>query len=287
MASEMSLRKLVCAGAISFALGIVFAPVAEATPCRHPPGPGLGDPGVAGATALRGELCRLRQTSDASAVIANVKHSGTFDIEFAAWTFDLSRARLEVVSTSDVAGETVDAFRHRTGAALVINGGFFDFGPQHEIRPVGLLIEKGRIKKPLSRALSGTLLINGRQVELLATPSVVTAIGYTSGLQSKPLLVDPGNKIGMRSNDGVRVPRSAICMPDERHVTVIYAGQSGLSLFELATLLQAPADSGGFGCDVALNLDGGPSTQVSGTVDGAAFERLAQHVANAIVVYDH
>jgi exopolysaccharide biosynthesis protein len=229
----------------------------------------------------------LRQTSNAAALLANVKHSGTYDIEFAAWTFDVSRAQIEVVSTSELAGETVDEFKQRTGAALVINGGFFDFGPQHEIRSVGLLIEKGRIKKPLSRTLSGTLLINGRQVELVATPSVVTAIGYTSGLQSKPLLVDPGNKIGMRSNDGVRVPRSAICLPDERHVTLIYAGQSGLSLFELATLLQAPTSSGGFGCDVALNLDGGPSTQVSGTIDGVPFERLAQNVANAIVVYDH
>jgi len=212
-----------------------------------------------------------------------VKHSGTYDIEFATWTFELSRARLEVVSTTEVAGETVDEFKRRTGAVLVINGGFFDFGPQHEIRAVGLLIEKGRIKKPLSRALSGTLLINGRQVELVATPSVVTTIGYTFGLQSKPLLVDPGNKLGMHSNDGVRVPRSAICMPDAEHVTIIYAGQSGLSLYELATLLQTPADRGGFGCDVALNLDGGPSTQVSGTIDGAAFERLAQNVANAII----
>ncbi len=192
--------------------------------------------------------------------------------------------RLEVVSAAAPAGETAPSFKQRTGAVFAINGGFFDFGPQHELRPVGLLIEKGRIKRPLARSLSGTLLINGRQIDILTTASVVSAMGYTSGLQSKPLLVDPGNKLGMRGDDGVRVPRSAVCLPDSKHVTFVYAGKSGLSLFELATLLQARRSAEGFGCDVALNLDGGPSTQVAAEMDGAPFERLGQNVANAIVV---
>ena len=227
---------------------------------------------------------RAQPSADLSSYTINVKHSSIYDVEFAAWTFDLSRVRLEVVSAAQDAGETAPSFKERTGAVFAINGGFFDFGPQHELRAVGLLIEKGRIKKPLSRALSGTLLINGQQVEILETSSVLTAMGYTSGLQSKPLLVDPGNKLGMRGDDHVRVPRSAICLTDPKHVTFIYAGESGLSLFELASLLQAPVNAGGFGCDVALNLDGGPSTQVAGTIDGEAFERLGQSVANAVVV---
>lgn len=271
---------------LSFALGIILSAHAQALPCTRPPGPG-GDPTLAGATALRAELCRLRQTpsNDLSSLLVDVKHSGTYDVEFAAWTFDLARVQLEVVSALQSAGETAPAFKQRTGALFAINGGFFDYGPQREVRPVGLLIERGRIKKPLSRTLSGTLLISGRQVEILETPSVFALSGYTSGLQSKPLLVEPGNKLGMRGNDHVRVPRSAICLIDPRRVVFVYAGQSGLSLFELASLLQAPANTGGFGCDAALNLDGGPSTQAAGTINGAAFERSGQNVANAIVVF--
>lgn len=270
----------------SFALGIISIPAASAAPCARPPAPG-GDPAVAGATALRAEICRLRAapTNDMTNFLVNVKHSATYDIEFAAWTFDLSRVRLEVVSADADAGETAPMFKQRTGANFAINGSFFDYGPDRELRTIGLLIEKGRIKKPLSRALSGTLLINQSQVEILETSSVITTLGYTSGLQSKPLLVDPGNKLGMRGDDHVRVPRSAICLPDPKHVTFIYAGESGLSLFELATLLQAPVAAGGFGCDVALNLDGGPSTQVAGTIGSETFERLGQNVANAIVVF--
>ena len=279
------MNTLVRITALSFALGIILSAVAAAAPCARPPAPG-GDPALAGATALRAELCRLRASpaTDLPSFIINVKHSSTYDVEFAAWEFDLSRVRLDVISAAAPAGEKAPTFKTRTGALFAINGSFFDFGPQQELRTVGLLIEKGRIKKPLSRALSGTLLINGAQVEIVETSSVVTAMGYSAGLQSKPLLVEPGNKLGMRGDDHVRVPRSAICLPDPRHVIFIYAGESGLSLFELATLLQMPAKAGGFGCDVALNLDGGPSTQVAGTIQGEAFERLGQNVANAIVV---
>jgi hypothetical protein len=42
---------------------------------------------------------------------------------------------------------------------------------------------------------------------------------------------------------------------------MIVAVDGGLSLYQLAVLMATPPDQGGLGCDVALNLDGGPSTQ--------------------------
>jgi hypothetical protein len=60
------------------------------------------------------------------------------------------------------------------------------------------------------------------------------------------------------------------------------AVEGGLSLFQLATLLAAPE---GVGCDVALNLDGGPSTQALFRAGG---RRIAVEggwpVANALIV---
>jgi Phosphodiester glycosidase len=38
---------------------------------------------------------------------------------------------------------------------------------------------------------------------------------------------------------------------------------NGLSLYEFAELLAAREVDGGAGCHIALNLDGGPSTQVA------------------------
>ena len=258
---------------------------ASAAPCTHVPGSG-GDPSIAGATALQIALCQAREGAgrNATAFIVHAAPGGGFDTEFGAWTFDLGHARLEIVSSASPNGESASSFRQRTGAAFAINGGFFDYGPQHELRPVGLFVENGQVINPLGKALSGTLLIAGHRVDLMETASVGDLHSYKFGLQSRPLLVEPGNKMGMRGNDGTRVPRSAVCLTDAKHVAFFYAGGGGLSLLELATLLQAPVSAGGFACDVALNLDGGPSTQVSSAGDGATLERGGQNVANAVVV---
>ena len=59
----------------------------------------------------------------------------------------------------------------------------------------------------------------------------------------------------------------------------------GLSLLRLAELLAAPTRDGGIGCDVAINLDGGPSTQAIWR--GAGREILipgGSTVQNAIVL---
>ena len=83
--------------------------------------------------------------------------------------------------------------------------------------------------------------------------------GLQSAVQCGPLLVDPGGRMGIRRNDFDRQNRTAICLRPGSIVVVVAEG--GLSLFELAEVLSASQANGGLGCDVALNLDGGPSTQ--------------------------
>jgi hypothetical protein len=66
---------------------------------------------------------------------------------------------------------------------------------------------------------------------------------------------------------------------------VIIAVDGGLSLYQLATLLAAPAADGGLGCDVALNLDGGPSTQASSRAGSQNLDILGgTTVQNALII---
>src|SRR5262245_23966030 len=94
-----------------------------------------------------------------------------------------------------------------------------------------------------------------RRLSHSARPGLVQA-----AVQVGPLVVDPGGKNGIVRNDLDRQRRSAICLlPDG--LTVIVLVDGGLSLHELGEVLASPEVDGGFGCDRALNLDGGPSTQ--------------------------
>jgi hypothetical protein len=77
--------------------------------------------------------------------------------------------------------------------------------------------------------------------------------------------------------------RTSVCATPQAVVFVVVQG--GLSLYELADLLAAPAASGGFTCAAALNLDGGPSTQASFSAHGESIEIPGLwRTQNAIVV---
>ena len=85
------------------------------------------------------------------------------------------------------------------------------------------------------------------------------AEGVRYALQSGPRLVEAGGRSGIYRNDYDRQNRTAICFRDESLTAIIVEG--GATLFELAEFLSTSEQRGGFGCDTAINLDGGPSTQ--------------------------
>lgn len=140
----------------------------------------------------------------------------------------------------------------------VVNGGYFEA----DFRPSTWLKSAGRELAPKSETSKGGLLaVSGRGLYL----------GPFSGLtdepelavQSFPLLVEPQARLGIYRDDGRRAARTVVCSVDGRlHFIVISAPRGeGPTLFEAANLLRAPRPQG-FGCGVALNLDGGPSTGV-------------------------
>lgn len=177
------------------------------------------------------------------------------DFELMAFTVDLARARVRIVDLEmrDHLEDTLE----RTGAALVINGGFF----HADGSPDGLAISGGRALAALRRDMSGGVLtIDEGRAELTATEDYDIAREPDFAVQCLPRLVVGGaNKIAR--DDGRHADRTALCLRDEGTTLEVLitrtdheGGHHGPTLHAFAGLLVER------GCEAALNLDGGPST---------------------------
>jgi uncharacterized protein YigE (DUF2233 family) len=205
-----------------------------------------------------------------------------FGLKIHVWSFDKSRYRLRTADKKDPHGSHVDEL---LGAkdVFAINGGFFERDKQKVIAASGLLIVDGKQVSPEhDRAGSGIVFANGRGVFIGYRKDLADHSAMKSALQVGPVLVDAGGKVGVANKQHDRQNRSVLCLRPEGFVAVAVEG--GLSLFQLASLLAAPAPDG-IGCDSALNLDGGPSTQA---LFRSAGRRIAVEggwpVANALIV---
>lgn len=169
--------------------------------------------------------------------------------------------------------------------SLVINGGYFYRAADGTLTPTGLLISNGRELAPLTscRACSGVLYaVAGKPgLEIAWAKGFKVTVDVTSAIQTGPLLVEPGGKLGIAKPGGPLAERSAICLSAKGRTTVV-AVTSRVTLYELATLLKSPAP-GGFGCDVAINLDGGPSTQIATSLSKPKMIGTASPVENFVV----
>ena len=201
-----------------------------------------------------------------------------------AWMVDPEHNEIAVVEQTRPEGSTTDEFRAEHKALLAINGGFFEKDGNGVLTPTGLLIVNGERRHPYhKKAGSGALLVAGDKVTLDWSRSASAGQTWTHALQVGPMVVDPGGKNGIRSNDNKRVDRSAVCLAHGRLIFIVIDG--GMSLFELGGVLSTGDLKGGFGCERALNLDGGPSTQASFENGGQRAEIAGDWpVQNGIVV---
>ncbi|WP_394834585.1 phosphodiester glycosidase family protein [Pendulispora rubella] len=153
----------------------------------------------------------------------------------------------------------------RPDALLAVNGGFFDSNG----KALGLAISQGHSLAPFAPRLSGGVFgIEGERGWLSETESFVAPSKVDFAVQCRPRLVVDG-KVNIRSDDGKRAERTAICLREHGTVLDFFIVRSdqtdhmlGPSLFALAQHLAE------FGCEEALNLDGGPSTGAAFWQDG-------------------
>lgn len=186
--------------------------------------------------------------------------TGTWAWHGALWGFsdlapNLARTQVEIVQAPR--GAQLAQLLPERGLA-VVNGGYFEA----DYRPTAWLKNAGKELSPKQATTKGGVLAL-RAHDVFIGP--LAALGFEPELavQSFPLVVEADGQVGIHSDDGRRAARTVACLAGSAlHLIVISAPRGeGPTLLETARILREPAPNG-FGCRVALNLDGGPSSGV-------------------------
>ncbi len=188
---------------------------------------------------------------------------------------DPTRWQVEVVAARRRQDwQTAAAVAQQHAAAAVLNGGYFD--PRD--RPMGWLVAGGRQLNPPRRNDWPVLTVQGNRVRIRAADGAATWRGVRQAVQCGPRLVVDGHPTQLK--DSPRRARSAAGLDSRHHLVLAATRQGGLTLAELAAALARPVAAGGPGCQVAMNLDGGPSTQfcVPGQVDVPGLYPMPSHL---------
>ncbi len=225
-------------------------------------------------TALAQDAVPLRTTEAVTALAAaqwielepglEVKRaSASVSAMITALRIDQSRFRLAATVQDNPDGQTAESFAQDAGAVLAVNGGFFGERTEgKDLYSVGLLRIGGKIRSANWKTTGGYLIFakDGLAIE----PASPEPPARTPDLlQSKPLMIEPGGKWAMNTNNGPPRPRTAVCtFQGETDVLVLVVSGTGLTLYETGWLLRQKQEGGLFGCDAALALDGGGSTQL-------------------------
>lgn len=180
-----------------------------------------------------------------------------FSSEFFAVRTSLTRFNLQVVRAVDYGSQTSTAQEicRRSKASVCLNAGYFD----EEARPLGLLMSRGKVLNQLHR---GGATLTGIFQLARSGPAIITRAEGPSALaleavQAGPRILHEGHIV--RSVELAKSSRrTGVCI-DQNGRLILYValpGVGGYPLAEVAEQLQR------IGCQEALNLDGGGSTQM-------------------------
>lgn len=190
----------------------------------------------------------LRSVTQAGMVITAYRISPerfTFDVELQDKP-DGSRAR---------------AIGEQGGAVLAINGGFFAQREDGALYSIGYLRLGDQVLSKGWPNSGGLIVFENEGPKLLPSQAGIPTSG-PDVLQTRPMLLEPGGKWAMGSNSGDAKLRTLFCRKANGDVILVVISRVGLSLFEAGWMLRSRDEGGFFGCDAAVALDGGRSTQV-------------------------
>lgn len=155
--------------------------------------------------------------------------------------------------------QNIEDWQKETGTLMVVNGGFYRVESEKHI-PNGMTIINGQAFGSSYDSFGGMLAIGEQWAELrwLAQKPYYAGEPLRAGLQSFPVLVKPGGELGFPAEfeDNVRARRTVIAQDREGRVLFILAPRGHFTLHQLSLYLTGSD----LNLDIALNLDGGPSS---------------------------
>jgi hypothetical protein len=173
------------------------------------------------------------------------------------WRIDQKDFRLDVQFAEKP--RSLESWQKETQAALVMNGGYFSIDNE-KYSADGLTILNGRAHGRSFDGFGGMLAIQGGRAELrwLVEKPYDPDESLQSALQSFPILVRPGGKLGFgpEREDHVSARRTVIAQDRQGRILFIVAPQGYFTLHQLSAYLTGSDLT----LDIALNLDGGGST---------------------------
>ena len=172
-----------------------------------------------------------------------------------------------------------------TNALIVVNGGYFRI-ENDEYIPNGLTIANGEVIGTSYGTFAGMLAVtqDGPELRWLKQEPYNPNEDLLAALQSFPILVKPGGKLGLSEEheDHRKASRTVIGQDIQGRILLMIAPEGYFTLQRLsATLTESDLE-----LDIAINLDGGPSSGilVANPPEEISGETLLPVV---ILVYDH
>lgn len=175
-----------------------------------------------------------------------------------AFLVDLVQVDVAVVQTGE--RRRVSELSARWPQHLAINASFFD----KDDRAMGRVVDAGRVLSAERQRQWGALVVERGQARLLPGDALPTdAPGGELVLQGVPRLVVDG---AVQKLKAAAAERTAVCAEGSTLILVVTTAPADATDF--ARFLARSRQQGGLGCKNALNLDGGPSTQVNARLGG-------------------
>jgi hypothetical protein len=161
----------------------------------------------------------------------------------------------------DEDGLTLDQWQADTGALIVVNGSYFRLEGETYF-PNGLTVIDGVPQGSSYGEFGGMFVVTetGLDLRWLAQQPYDPNEPLLAALQSFPILVKPGGELGFPAEheDNLTARRTVIAQDQEGRIFLMVAPQGNLTLHQLSAFL---ADSD-LELDIAINLDGGPSSGI-------------------------
>jgi hypothetical protein len=193
-----------------------------------------------------------------------------------AFKIDLDVAELRLIPAGDPPlRRTVGQIVAPYPLVVAANASFFDT----EGRAMGLAVDEGRVMARSNRRAWGALVIDGTQGRIMLGADIQNPLDHRLIVQGIPRLLVGGRVLQLKPQIA---ERTAVCAGSNLVVLVV---STRVEATAFARFLADPPDRGGLGCWDALNLDGGPSTQLVVKLPGLALSLPGGWgVPNALVV---